>query len=104
MIGKDALDLDRSGLDVDFPVGDIEVARTRIDSAVGEDHLESRLALGDPLLLMLLDPGRKMEILALADRKGDFDRVELRDRREQRGGADQVADLGLGDSSDTVDR
>ena len=52
---------------------------------------------------MLFDLSREMQVLVFADRKGDFDRVDLRNRREQGGRADQIADLGLRDSGDAID-
>src|SRR5271156_1667268 len=44
-----------------------------------------------------------MQIFTFADRKGHLDRIDLRNRREQRSSADQVPDLGLGDSGYAVD-
>ena len=50
------------------------------------------------------DPIRKLEILSLADRECHLDRINPRDRGEQRIGLDQIANLGDRNTGNTVDR
>ena len=72
--------------------------------AVGEDHLDLRLVRGAPVPLVLLNAIGESQVLALADRERHLDRVELRDRRQERRRRDEVADLNRRDAGDAVDR
>ena len=51
-----------------------------------------------------VNPCREVQVVLLGDWECDFDGVELRNCRQQRRGADQVADLGLRDCRDAFYR
>ena len=75
-----------------------------IDRAVGEDQRRAPARRLGPLCSRLADLLREAQILDLADRERDLDRVELRDGREQRLRAHEIADLRGGDRRDAADR
>ena len=77
---------------------DVEVTGLGIPLAVGEDQLELGRLLGRFRgFLHLSNAICEAHVFDLADRKGDLDRVELRDARELRLRAHQIADLRAGD-------
>src|ERR1700722_19259859 len=78
-IGKKTLDYNSAGLDIDLAVGDVKVSGIWVSAVVSQDHREGGLILGGSGLLMLLDFRGETQILTLADREADLNRIELGD-------------------------
>src|SRR5208282_6554295 len=102
-VRKSCLNLNRTGLDVDLPIGSVKLAYMLVGLAIGQDHLEWQRRLRDSVLLRV-NPCRKQQVVLLGDWECDFDGVELRNCRQQGRGADQIADLGLRDCRDAIYR
>src|SRR5271167_569212 len=102
-VAERRLDLNGAGLDIHLSIHVIDFAEIFIDGAIGQNHLEAR-AVRCTLVRILVDLLSHAQILLLADGKFDFDRIKLGDRGQQRGGRDEVADLGGSNRGDPIDR
>src|SRR5216684_5403101 len=88
---------------IDLAIAEHELARMRIDGPAGEDQIERRVAVGERARRDLAaQAADELQILALADGDVRLDRIDARDRGEQRGRPDQIAQLSLGDAGDPV--
>ena len=109
-VGKERLQLDGAGARIDLAIGGHDEAAMREQAPVGEHKLDAGIeALGDlvrvELRELLLRPGevaavealqalREAHVVELAHREVHADRVDLRDRGEERRAvlADQISD------------
>ena len=90
--------------EIDLAIGGEDRAVLRVDAAVGEHERQAALRL--PQLRRTAAAAELVgdaEVLLLAQREVRLDRIDLRHRRQQRRGPDQIADLRRRDRGDAVD-
>src|SRR5262245_18898400 len=103
-IGKDAGDADRPGRRVDFANGEGDLSGVFVDAPIPEHQLKR-----DPFPLFLDPPlGRKAPVELhedlLAHGEVSLDGIDLRNRREDGAGSDEVSDLHARDTGDSTDQ
>ena len=98
-IGERGPHRDGIGALIDLDVEEVDLARVLVRGAVGQRHLDHRRAG------RVVTSASILQELALADRKGDVDRVLADDGREHAAvGPDQVADAERGTADAAGDR
>ncbi len=101
-IRESALDGDRARSGIDLAIGHDHLPAVRVRAAVVEDEVQHGVIAPRGLRPVVALGGAK--VFYFADVELGLDRVDLRDRRHDRGRAHEAPDLRLGNAHDAVDR